>query len=74
MVCLSSQHQKNMPLHHDRDVNDIRPRNDLTVEPNNRDVEHHINELQLENLSGLLNSWAKGNCLCITTRMSTTRG
>ena len=30
VVCLNSQDQGNLPLRHDRDVNDIRPSNELT--------------------------------------------
>ena len=30
MICFNSQDPVNLPLRHDRDVNDIRPRNDLT--------------------------------------------
>ena len=46
----------------------LHPRNLL----HNQVVEHLVNEPQLRNLYGLLNSQAKGNCLCATTEMSTT--
>ena len=57
MVCLNSQDQGNLPLRHDRDVNDIRPSNEQTctcgaAQPHNIEKKKNLVELQLWSLHG----------------------
>ena len=73
MVCLNSQDQENLPLRHDRDVNDIRPSNELTctggaARPAQQGRKNLV-ELQLWNLHG---QRTMGIGLRTTTGMMTT--